>query len=496
MERLESLQNAENSSLGQGSYSSSTGKENCKASRKRKHSVTDKNGTVTKLLIDKEGSNDVDFEFLAENFSYEQCNHSSNPYKGNCKTSRKRKYSVTDKDDTRSKRPHMNKECSNYQNSKFLDDLQHVSRHSFFYKLHNTCQTNRYISHCSLQLMYQLDLSVLCSLRKSMYKYKYPLLSLMFQDSAIDKFCDIALHYKGKSIHIQVENVDNYIDSNISYARLFNKERRSSSINSYFDSFVKHVISKSNSLYDVEYLIVYTNSGLDLTEEKELRKGRCKNFYPFKFYSINVEQCDILKDFLFTRNNIQEAGFYQFSHNKIMRKELLKQLKFSPAVQKVVKKRELSQKFKSEIKEAFLDKLVFAVNQPNRAELAAIIKREMKNNKEILLNYMTFQKKILSYLEKHTKLGSYISGIIYEFNLLMLFFHDMFLRKNMFSINFEGKSCDISNYFIINYKGKTIYLKAHYPGSDIDYSQLFPSKQKSNAFSINKLFALFVKKLG
>ncbi|GBN33859.1 hypothetical protein AVEN_238241-1 [Araneus ventricosus] len=432
--------------------------------------------------------------------SYERSSHSSSPGKENCNTSKKRKRSVTNKDGTGSKKLHMGAEGYNNEDSEFLCDLQDESRHSLFDELH-TCQTNRYTSHCPRQLirlMYQLDLSVLCSLRKSTYGHQHPSLSLAFGDYEIDKFSNIVLRYKGRSIHIQAENADNYIDSNISYARLFNKERRSSSINSYFDSFVKHAISKSDSLYDVEYLIVYTNSGLDLTEEGELKKGRCKSFYPFKFRSINIEECDIVKKILFTNNNIQGHGFYQFLHDKTTREELLKQLKFSPAVQRVMGKRELSQILERELKEAFLDKLVFAVNQPNRSELNSLIKSEMKSNSEVLdnYNYMALQKRILSHLEGHKKFGNNVSGIMYGFSLLMLFLHDVFLHKNMFSINLEGKSCDVSNYFTINYKGRTNYLKAHYSISDIDYGQLFPSKQQNNPFSIYKLFALFVKKLG
>ncbi|WP_341822269.1 hypothetical protein [Wolbachia endosymbiont (group A) of Clivina fossor] len=91
--------------------------------------------------------------------------------------------------------------------------------------------------------MYRLDLSVLCSLRKSTYEHKYPLLSLAFEDSEIDKFNDIVLRYEKKSIHIQIENVDKYYtDNDVNYAKLFTKGKQSFSINNYFDSFVKHLI--------------------------------------------------------------------------------------------------------------------------------------------------------------------------------------------------------------------------------------------------------------
>lgn len=138
-----------------------------------------------------------------------------------------------------------------------------------------------------------LDLAVLCSLRKSMYEHKYPSLSLAFEDSEIDKFNNIVIRYEKNSVHIQIKHVHKYyVGNGINYARLFTKERRSASINSYFSSFVKHLVSKSDDVSNnVKYLVVYTNSGLDLTEEKKFKKGRSKNFYPFQFDSINVEEC-------------------------------------------------------------------------------------------------------------------------------------------------------------------------------------------------------------
>ncbi|GFR13481.1 uncharacterized protein TNCT_653241 [Trichonephila clavata] len=312
-----------------------------------------------------------------ENPTYKQSGCSRSPGKKNHKTGRKRGRSVTDKDNKALKRPRMDVNVASNEDLESPSDLQDKPEQD---ELHNAFQTKRHIPHHLIELMYQLDLSVLCSLRKSTYEHKYRLLSLAFEDSEIDKFNDIALRYEEKSIHIRIENVDEYyIDNDISYAKLFTKERRSSSINSYFGSFVKHLISKSDSLSNnVEYLIVYTNSGLDLTEKKELKKGQLRNFYPFKFDSINTEECDILKDFLFTNDNTQGSGFYQFLQDEATREELLGQLEFSPAMRKAIKGRKLSQEFEKETKEAFLDKLVLAVNQPNREELNNIVKNEIK----------------------------------------------------------------------------------------------------------------------
>ncbi|GBM05353.1 hypothetical protein AVEN_51664-1 [Araneus ventricosus] len=86
-------------------------------------------------------------------------------------------------------------------------------------------------------------------------------------------------------------------------------------------------------------------------------------------------------------------GFYQFSQNDATREELLKRLEFSSAMRKEIKERKLPPEFEKEIKEAFFDKLVFAVNQPNREELNSIVKDEISS--KVKDDYIELQEKIL-----------------------------------------------------------------------------------------------------
>lgn len=151
-------------------------------------------------------------------------------------------------------------------------------------KMNKAYQTKQYIPYHLIGLMYQIDLSVMCTVRSITHGHKYPTLSLEFGVSETEKFSNIVLHYEEKSVHVHIENVDNYYTHNsINYARLFTKEKLCFNVNYYFDSFVKHLICKTNSSTTVEYLIIYTNSGLDLTEENKLEHGRSRTFYPFKF---------------------------------------------------------------------------------------------------------------------------------------------------------------------------------------------------------------------
>ncbi|GBN55542.1 hypothetical protein AVEN_221798-1 [Araneus ventricosus] len=110
-------------------------------------------------------------------------------------------------------------------------------------------------------------------------------------------------------------------------------------------------------------------------------------------------------------------GFYQFSQNDATREELLKRLEFSSAMRKEIKGRKLPPEFEKEIKEAFLDKLVFAVNQPNREELNSIVKDEISS--KVKDDYIELQEKILCDLMVPNAHKKHRNEIMYSFSLLM-----------------------------------------------------------------------------
>lgn len=378
--------------------------------------------------------------------------------------SRKRKHSLINKDEAKKQNNEPKKARINLE---FSSDL----------KVPEKIFQTQCIPRSLIQFMYQLNLSMLCSHRKSIFKHKYKL-CLSFQDPEIEKFGDIVLRYENKSIHLNVENVDkHYIDNDIGYAKLFTKEKHGSYIGSFFNSFVEH-LSKSHSS-NVEYLVIYTNAALDLTEEGELKQRRARNFYPLKFET--NKDC-ILRDFLFTNDNVHGRGFYQFANNET-REELLSRLEIS---QKITK--DVSREGEREMKEAFLDKLVFAVNQPNREELASIFRSEMakeakddyemtkddyemaKDYHEMAKNYMKLQESVLPN-NKPQNLE------IMQLNLLVTFLNDMFLHKNISALNYKNG---------ITILDRIIYIKPY--NDSIGYNW-FSSKNSP----LNKCFALFLK---
>lgn len=348
-------------------------------------------------------------------------------------------------------------------------------------------QRKQYNLQDFFRLMYQLDLSVLCSLRRSVNEQTYPSLSLSFGDPEIFKFSDIVIRYHGRSVHVAVEGGDSYFPSTIGFSKLFTKVKQTSSLDRYFDSFVKHIICTPDALHSVEYLVIYTNAVLDLTEEKELKQGRFKDFYPFRFKTNNLDEHDFIKTLLSTRDT--RLRFYQFSPDENMREEVSKRLNFTSDVQKIVEE-SYPQGFVKEIKEAFLDKLVFAAKQPNREELNCVVRSETtETGRE---SYCLKSRKNI--LGKLVKQDVNILKVVYEFNLCVLFLHNMFLNKKILSIKTDSESSGVSFGITVDYKGKNSYIRAYHIDSNIGFVQLFSSKSK-NAISIQKLFSIFVEKI-
>ncbi|XP_031783851.1 uncharacterized protein LOC107980470 [Nasonia vitripennis] len=353
----------------------------------------------------------------------------------------------------------------------------------------NTIKAN--VPHKLIRLMYKLQLSLLCSFRKFLHDQEYDSLTVEFDDNELDKFHDIVMSNNNRSAHIHIEYLDNqHVDNEINYTKLFAKKERSFSINNYFDSFVRHTICKSNiSQKKVRYLIIYTNASLDIAEDMKLRQRRCRIFYPFKFDKLDIEKCYILKDLLFSTDDIAKQQFYKISQEEDTKTELLNRLEFSLAMQKEIKKSQYSEEFLTKLKEKFLSKLVFAVNQPSREELEQIMKNEMSN---ILESYTDLKEEILNALSRAKKNNL---SLIYQFCVLLFTLHDMFTLDKISFVTL--KSDYLSNIIKFSYKKKISYIAPYAAKKNINCTQLFPSKllHDKNMFCVNKYFTAFLKEL-
>lgn len=67
----------------------------------------------------------------------------------------------------------------------------------------------------------------------------------------------------------------------------------------YFNSFVENLLSKkSDDQMNIDYYIVFSNFSLDINEYKILKTGGSRNYYPFEFCEMNVEENSIINDIL------------------------------------------------------------------------------------------------------------------------------------------------------------------------------------------------------
>lgn len=356
---------------------------------------------------------------------------------------------------------------------------------------HNSLQTNvEYRNNYPrklIGLMHQLELSILCLNRRYLHELKYPSAEIKFQDSSVDKFNDIVILNNDKSVHIKVIG-NHFIDCSINFTKLFTRKDQDFTVNNYFNSFVKYVINNLDSgpLKSVKNLVVYTNLNLDLSETSQaLNRTKNNNFYPYKFDLMNLEESEILTDFLKTKDSENE-NYYQLSQEEYTENELMKNLKYSPAILKMIKEKELkdkflSQKFEKKIKKKFLSKLVFVVNQPHREELRTVIKNELPEESN---EYMQLQEKVQD--------SSIVtdSKILSEFYFLMVASHEMFLNKKISSVNTRGN--DLSNFVSLSFADKIICFNPCVASKRIIYSQLF-SKNGKNELSIHNQFSLYLE---
>lgn len=147
--------------------------------------------------------------------------------------------------------------------------------------------------------MYQLDISILCLLRNIEHQKKLStvLQLVTFQDNKMAIFNDIVININSESIGIHT-NHTNYVGckyvEDITFAILFTKSQKSFSIHEYFSSYIQYCITSINSQdICIKYLIVYTNSNLDLTQDKQFKEGRSKYFYPFEFDSLELDRVNL-----------------------------------------------------------------------------------------------------------------------------------------------------------------------------------------------------------
>lgn len=338
------------------------------------------------------------------------------------------------------------------------------------YKYENSCP-NRLLS-----FMYQLELSVLCLHRK--YSFKKSSESVIFRNSVNGQFNNIVLCFEGDNFCIKVQHVDTfYSTKSLNFNSFFSPICGNFTLSNYLNEFAAELICYSDCVTDApKYLIIYTNSALDITKSRKFL-----NHNQPQFCNVNAKtQKDLFN--LFKSN----GEFYQFSDTHETRDYLYNTVKFTPDIVEQIRNNGFSV---DEVRVAFFDRLIFAVNQPTIEELIDTVRKEVRNRNDDFLKLRNEVMRQLTTEEDCEKVKKEFSqSTLYSFNLLMIFIHNLYLDKNVCSIKYEERN-KTQNIRIDN----VFFLKA----LEFDISKLSPEEfiKQREIFSINSHFLAFLQEI-
>ncbi|XP_043479776.1 uncharacterized protein LOC122509641 [Leptopilina heterotoma] len=332
------------------------------------------------------------------------------------------------------------------------------------YKYENTCP-NRLIS-----FMYQLELSVLCLHRK--YSFKKSSESVIFRNSVNGQFNNIVLCFEGDNFCIKVQHVDTfYSPKSLNFNSFFSSISGNFTLSNYLNEFAAELICYSDCVTDApKYLIIYTNSALDIVNGKFFNKPQPE------FCHVNAKtQKDLFN--LFKR----DGEFYQFSNERETREYLNVAVKFT---RDIVEQMGINGFLVEEVRSAFFDRLIFAVNQPSIEELIDMVRKEVLERNE---DFLKLRNEVMRQLTMEDCEKEFLQSTLYSFNLLMYCLHNLYLNK-IFSIKYEERN-ETQNIRIDNF----FFLKA----LEFDISKLSPEEfiKQREIFSVNSHFLTFLQEL-
>jgi hypothetical protein len=167
---------------------------------------------------------------------------------------------------------------------------------------------------------------------------------------------------------------------------------------------------------DLEHLIICTNIDFDFKDEKKLKQSRGENYLLFDKVDTQKDEHKLLKELLTVDSSKKEPGFYRFTTKREEKEKIISDILALKPEGMPDKKKEKLNKLKKDLEVAqieaeqgnFLDKLVFAVNQPDEKELGEHIKEEVGNKFKLTdsdLLYDNFQTVMLDWFKE--KEGKY-----------------------------------------------------------------------------------------
>ncbi len=408
-------------------------------------------------------------------------------------------------------------------------------------------------------------------------KYKNLSLATEEDQKKVGKYDDIVIRYidkedKKKAINVQVKRIDEEEGYNEIYCTtLFpqgeGKNKDMFAINKYFMSFLEQDKERRD---ETKYNVIFTNSDLATKDGKKVK------YKLLKHSGIEVDEIrdEVLEDLLCA--NKEQPGFYNFSKGEVREKilkvidplqsesrkkvkrileestlskigiEKIEELLNSPSGKKEKEIKKLIEEVKEQLKplekvtkenvlvllkplfaakkftekeykkliDDFFNKLVLAVNQPNRQELKMIVKKEIEEkiveNNDSSKVFNDFEKKMFGWLEKRIEnegiritkensgnyfreinknadkgintvtyredkrykktpwVGAMVPRIVYIWELLTFYIYKAFLaNKNdkdyeELSIKIGEKRTGENNYTCFNYKDKCTCISFEY----------------------------------
>ncbi|XP_043479769.1 uncharacterized protein LOC122509635 [Leptopilina heterotoma] len=340
--------------------------------------------------------------------------------------------------------------------------------------------------HRLLSLLYQLELSALSLLRTSVSKNSS---KPIFQNSLDGQFNNIVLHFNEENFCIKVQYVDtHYSQKCLDYNSLFSSIEGKFNIRKYLNEFAAELLNYSDSISSApKYLIIFTNGDLDITKNRKFKQT--ENIFIPQLSVVNPETDKNLHQFF--KSN---GKFYRFSDDEETREFLADMVTFNLQIRSKMKKKGLSPE---EVRRAFFDRLILAVNQAKISEISDTFRRELKKSDDTLrreLKSDDFSKIVLAQLleegEEENIVGcEYLRSMLYSYNLFIFCTHSMFLDENIHSIRFEENFQ--SHTIRIEINSKSLQIKA----LEIDLSRftLQELAKQRDIFSIDAYFDNYLK---
>ncbi|XP_051169130.1 uncharacterized protein LOC127286669 isoform X1 [Leptopilina boulardi] len=345
-----------------------------------------------------------------------------------------------------------------------------------FYQ-HQHSYPYRFMSH-----MYQIELSILCLLRKNSFtKSTEP---AIFKNSKVGQFNNIIQCFDGEYYCIRVQYVDtHFITKTLNCNSLISKIG-DFALTNYLNEFAMELICYLDQLTDApKYLIIYTNCAFDLTHDKKLKQIGTQECNLLQLSIINSESDPDLIELL--KSN---GEFYRFANDEETRKNLFYLVNFSNVVQNKIKIAGLQQ---NEIKKTFFNRLVFAVNQPKIEELVEIVRNEIRDKN---VNFNVIRKEIMDQLieEEERRVGEKRQNLIntfYTYELFISSLHEMYLYENILGVRFDEKNG--THNIAMNSRNNYLYFKP----LELIISEHEDFTKQAQFFFINTLFSFFILEL-